>query len=121
VMNSTWGKVHHFPPFRTFKLPTSMIWLSVIALLIVWFGTDSESPIAMRANIIHALICLLMFLQCISFMLFFAHLKKKSKDLPITAIILTVLFPMVLFYLVLIIGIIDLGFELRKYLSEKEK
>lgn len=121
VMNRTTGNVHQFPPFRSFKLPKSIIWLYVIALLIVWFDTDSESAIAMGANNVYALIGLLMVLQGFSFMFFFAHLKKKSKALPITAIILTVLFPMVLFYLVLIIGIIDLGFDLRKYLSEKEK
>src|SRR5690625_6189699 len=81
VMNRTWGKVHHFPPFRTFKLPTSIIWLYVIALLIVWFGTDLESAIAIGANNVYALIGLLMVLQGILFMFFFVYLKYKSKSL----------------------------------------
>jgi uncharacterized protein YybS (DUF2232 family) len=60
-----------------------------------------------------------MLLQGLSFVAYFTHIKKFPKAFLIIAVILTFLLPFVL-YIVRILGIIDLGFNLRKRLEEKK-
>lgn len=121
IINRIEQKKYHFPAFRTFKLPLTIIWFYIAALLVVLFDNSSDSTISMIANNVYTMIGLLIAIQGLSFIFFYVHFKKRSKALPITAIVLTIFLPPVLFSLFKIIGVIDLGFGLKKNLSQNKK
>ncbi|WLR55155.1 DUF2232 domain-containing protein [Mesobacillus subterraneus] len=110
----TWG------PFRDLNLPKSILWyylIAMIAALIMqpekgtyWFWAISNLTFILQ---------MLMVLQGLSFVFYVTHIKRYPKAVPIIIIIVTFLLPFVL-YIVRILGIIDLGFDLRKRLGEKK-
>lgn len=113
-------KVPAWPPFRELNLPKSILWyylIAMIAALIMqpekgtyWFWAISNLTFILQ---------MLMVLQGLSFVFYVTHIKRYPKAVPIIVIILTFLLPFVL-YIVRILGIIDLGFDLRKRLGEKK-
>jgi len=56
----------------------------------------------------------------LSFVFYISYVKGYPNDVPIVVIVLLFLLPFIL-YIVRILGIIDLGFDLRKRLGEKKK
>lgn len=118
VLNRFYGKQLQFPPIRNFKLPIAIVWIYFIAILLSLFGQDLNDNLNLVVNNVVTLVGLLMVLQGFSFIFFFAHHKGKSNALPILSVILTILFPFLFLYLVRILGIIDIGFDLRKRLSD---
>jgi uncharacterized protein YybS (DUF2232 family) len=113
-------KVPSWPPFRELNLPKSILWyylITMIAALIMqpekvtyWFWVISNLTFILQ---------MLMVLQGISLVFYITHIKKYPKAVPIIVIVLIFLLPFVL-YIVRILGIIDLGFDLRKRLGEKK-
>lgn len=113
-------KVPNWPPFREFNLPKSILWyylFTMIAALIVqpeqgtyWFWVISNLSFILQ---------MLMVLQGVSLVFYITHLKGYPKAVPIIVLVLIFLLPFVL-YIVRILGIIDLGFDLRKRLGEKK-
>ena len=120
VINRIEKKDYRFPPFRNLRFPISLIWIYFGAFVLSIFVTDPESSFYIAIQNLFVLTGLVMAVQGFSFIFFYAHHKKMTKALPIFSIILTVLFPMLLLYLIRIIGIIDLGFGLRDRLVDKE-
>jgi uncharacterized protein YybS (DUF2232 family) len=105
-----------FPPFRNWKLPQSIVWYYLITLILMiilkpGIGTYLHWSLY---NLFYVL-QLLLVVQGFSFIYFFAHLKKWPKGLLILITVLS--FPLVNF--VRILGIIDLGFDLRQRLQRK--
>ncbi|MEH7558544.1 DUF2232 domain-containing protein, partial [Priestia megaterium] len=62
---------------------------------------------------------MLVVLQGISFIFYFSHQKGYAKAIPIVVTILALIIPIIL-QIVRILGIIDLGFNLRKQLDTKK-
>lgn len=120
VVNRLERTTFHFPPFRDLTFPVALIWIYLVALLIMLFMGDSSSTVAIAANNILTLIGLLMLLQGLSFMFFFSHHKKWSKAIPIIGLIAVLILPFLFFYLVIMLGLIDLGFGLRKRLLKDD-
>ncbi len=120
VINKIENKNYRFPPFRNLRFPISLIWIYFGAFLLSFFMAESDSSLYIAVQNLFVLVGLLMAVQGISFIFFYAHHKKMSKALPVISIILTVLFPMFFLYLIRIIGIIDLGFGLRDRLGDKK-
>ncbi|MFC4558462.1 YybS family protein [Virgibacillus kekensis] len=110
-----------FPPFRSFRLPISLVWIYFFTVIFMFFDLDQSGTLYMAVNNVQMLAGMLMALQGFSFIFYYAHLKNKSKALPIMSVILTLLFPVLLLYLVRLLGIIDIGFSLRDRLSEGKK
>ncbi|GAB2537174.1 YybS family protein [Gracilibacillus alcaliphilus] len=108
-----------FPAFRQLKFPKAMLWIYFILLVFTFFIGPEMTSIGQVAvwNLFH-MTGFLVALQGLSFIYFYAHAKKKSLALPVVAIIVTILFPVMGLYLLRILGIIDLGFELRKRMTE---
>lgn len=112
--------VPRWKPFREMTLPKSLLWyylLSMIATMVFQPEAGSYWYWAL-ANLVFIL-QFFMLLQGLSFVAYFTHMKKFPKAFLIIAVILTFLLPFVL-YIVRILGIIDLGFNLRKRLEEKK-
>ncbi|MFD2627357.1 YybS family protein [Oceanobacillus kapialis] len=110
-----------FPPFRTLRFPTSLIWVYFFALIGSFLVGDTTSFLYTGAQNILVLTGLLMTLQGFSFIFFYAHHKKMSKAIPVFSVVLTLLFPTLLLFLVRFIGIIDLGFGMRDRLAKKDE
>ena len=105
-----------FPPFRNWKLPQSIVWYYLITLILMIFTKPEIGTYLHWAlyNLFYVL-QLLLVVQGFSFIYFFAHLKKWPKGLLILITVLS--FPLV--NVVRILGIIDLGFDLRQRLQRK--
>lgn len=119
VISRLENKKMRFIPFRYLQFPIAMIWIYFIAIIMSYFIQDVNSSFGIVMNNVLTLVGLLLCLQGLSFLFYYVYAKKQSNALPIIVIILTILFPFLLLYLVRILGIIDLGFGLRKRISKK--
>ncbi|TCP20030.1 uncharacterized protein YybS (DUF2232 family) [Scopulibacillus darangshiensis] len=108
-----------WPPFREWHFPRSLIWYYLAVLIIMLLGNiQPESWLFPVVINIYYLLETVMVVQGLSFIFFFAHAKKMSKAFPIIAVVLTVFVPY-LMYIVRILGIIDLGFDMRERIKKK--
>ncbi|MBP1949440.1 YybS family protein [Virgibacillus litoralis] len=121
VINRLDSKDLGFPPFRMLRLPVSLIWIYFFALIFTFFELDPSSTLYLAVNNVMIVAGMLMTLQGLSFIFFYAHLKNKSKALPVVSVILTILFPFFFLYFVRLLGIIDIGFSLRDRISKGKK
>jgi uncharacterized protein YybS (DUF2232 family) len=112
-------KVTHWKPFRELSLPKSILWYYLFTVILSLILNPEEGSYLHTAlwNLAYILQILLV-VQGLSLVFFISHLKKLPKSFPIVATVLTLLLPLVL-YIIRILGIIDLGFELRKRLVKK--
>lgn len=106
-----------FPPFRTLRIPSGFIWVYLIVLIIEFVQMGNTTPNVGIQNAIF-LVKFFVILHGFSFIFFYAYTKKWPKGIPIVAIILALFMPVVLFF-VQLLGIIDIGFQLRDRLSPK--
>lgn len=107
-----------FPLFRSFLLPKSVLWLYFIAILISWFNLDPTTALAIIILNVTILLGALFSLQGFSFILFYAKRKKLPKIVPVLIIIVSIMILPVAIYLVRMLGIIDVGFMLRKKMDD---
>ncbi len=103
--------------FRNFKLPKGIIYYFLIALLAnLIIQPESGSYIHLALSNILFILLLLIVVQGLSFIWYFSYQKGLSKAVPILVTIAMFLMPLIL-YIVWILGIMDLGFDLRKKLN----
>ncbi|WP_406685979.1 YybS family protein [Rossellomorea vietnamensis] len=116
IMKRLGRDVPVFKPFREWKLPKSILWYYLITLVLSMILQPEKGTYAYTAliNILYVLQTL-MAVQGLSFIYFFAHLKGWSKGILVLITIISI----PLLYLVRILGIIDLGFDLRQRLQRK--
>jgi len=119
ILNRIDRRSLYFPSFTSFNLPVSLIWMYFIALLLSFFVTDTESGIYIVVMNVVTLSMLLLMIQGFSFIFFYAEHKKLSKAIPIVIVIVTFLIPGIFFLLIRILGIIDLGYSLKKRIANK--
>lgn len=120
MINRLEKKNLRFPPFRTLRFPTAIIWVYFLALVFSFFDLESSGILYSGVNNLLVLTGFLMAIQGFSFIFFYAHHKNMSKVLPVISVILTLIFPAMLLYLIRILGIIDIGFGLRDRLAKKD-
>ncbi|HZG73079.1 MAG TPA: YybS family protein [Chondromyces sp.] len=112
-------QVQQWKPFKEWQLPKSILWyylLTIVAALILPPERGTTWYIAF-VNL-SFMLQILLFIQGLSFIYFYADIKKWPKALPIFLTIFSILFSPFL-YVVRILGIIDLGFNLRQRLNQK--
>ncbi|WP_188207431.1 YybS family protein [Alkalibacillus aidingensis] len=119
VINRLEGTNYSFPAFRQFRLPSSVIWIFLLGIILTWIYTDPADTMYLAAVNLYTLPGLLIVLQGLSFIFFFTYYKNWSKAIPIITVIFFILFPFLLLYPLRILGIIDLGFQLRDRLTDK--
>ncbi|WP_338471216.1 YybS family protein [Niallia sp. XMNu-256] len=104
-------------PFRNLKLPRNILYLFILAFLAsLIFQPDSGSYFHLALSNISYILQLLIIIQGFSFITYISYQKKWPKAVPILALISIMLIPIVL-YIVWILGIIDLGLDLRNKLT----
>lgn len=114
------GKQLRFPPIRKLQFPTAIVWIYIIALLVILFENNTSSSIFIGAQNIITLTGFLMIIQGFSFLFFFVHYKKRTNVLPIVVIVISILLPL-LFYVVRVLGLIDIAFSLREQMNKSKE
>ncbi len=109
-------KLNPFPPFREITFPKSILWYYLLILLLSFVGLEKGTFGYTAFLNLFFVLQLLMVIQGLSLIYYFCHQKRVSKVVPI---VLTILTPFLL-YIIRILGIIDLGFQLRNRISEKK-
>ncbi|MDJ1474573.1 YybS family protein [Bacillus sp. LS15-K4] len=117
ISGSVLRKLKHevipWPKFKDIQLPKSIVWYYVIFILLSTFiKVEPTSYLYMVFSNLYVIFALLLVLQGLTFIAFIAHSKGFTKGVPIISFIVCMFIPM-LFPLVTILGIIDLGISLR--------
>ncbi|PGQ46038.1 YybS family protein [Bacillus thuringiensis] len=122
ISGSVLKKLKHdiipWPKFKDLQLPKSIVWYYVIFILLATFiKVDPTSYLHMVFSNLYVIFTLLLVLQGLTFISFLAYRKGFTKGVPIISFIVCMFIPM-LFPLVTILGIIDLGISLRSKIGE---
>ncbi|HDR8113368.1 TPA: YybS family protein [Bacillus cereus] len=122
ISGSVLKKLKHdiipWPKFKDLQLPKSIVWYYVIFILLATFiKVDPTSYLHMIFSNLYVIFALLLVLQGLTFISFLAYRKGFTKGVPIISFIVCMFIPM-LFPLVTILGIIDLGISLRSKIGE---
>ncbi|OOZ87467.1 YybS family protein [Bacillus cereus] len=117
ISGSVLRKLKHdvipWPKFKDIQLPKSIVWYYVIFILLSTFiKVEPTSYLHMVFSNLYVIFALLLVLQGLTFIAFLAYSKGFTKGVPIISFIACMFIPM-LFPLVTILGIIDLGISLR--------
>lgn len=110
----------HWVPFRMWQMPKSIIWIYLIVLFAGWFGIEKDTPLYTAVLNIDVILEILLAIQGFSFIYYYAHMRKFPLIVPITLTLLAGIFGFLLLQMVRILGIIDLGFNLRKKIDQKK-
>lgn len=107
-------KIASWRPFRNLQLPKSILWIYLITLLSSMLFKPEEGSFLFLAIVNLAFILQwLMVLQGLALIYYYSETKKLPKAVPVMFTIGVLLLSQLL-YIVRILGIIDLGFDLRK-------
>ncbi|WP_422117982.1 YybS family protein [Bacillus thuringiensis] len=122
ISGSVLKKLKHdiipWPKFKDLQLPKGIVWYYVIFILLATFiKVDPTSYLHMVFSNLYVIFALLLVLQGLTFISFLAYRKGFTKGVPIISFIVCMFIPM-LFPLVTILGIIDLGISLRSKIGE---
>ncbi|WP_216831643.1 YybS family protein [Alkalihalobacterium elongatum] len=113
VVKRFFPNIPPLPPFREWTFPKSFLWYYLIVSIVVLIGVPETSFIYIVLINLFPLLGFVMVIQGLSFLFYYCYVKGVPKVVPIIITVFTLLLPMFLF-LIRILGIIDLGFELRK-------
>lgn len=102
-----------FPKFRNLRFPTAILWIYLLAMILILFQGEQDGTLVVALQNVMMLTGLFMAIQGFSFIFFISHHKNISIAIPIVLVVVTLIFAPLLFPLVRILGIIDLGFGLR--------
>jgi uncharacterized protein YybS (DUF2232 family) len=113
-------RVEKWKSFKEISLPKSILYYFLLTLLVNMLMNPEEGSFWYMAIInMTYILQFLMILQGYTFMFYYFDKKGFSKAISITIAIISFLIPIFL-YIVGILGIIDLGFDLRKGFNKKE-
>lgn len=99
--------------FKDMRLPKSMVWYYLLTLLLMLIQPEKGSFLSLVQTSAFQILFILVLIQGFSFIFYYCHEKNISKVVPIFAVVLTSLFPPI-GVIVRIIGIADIGFDLRE-------
>lgn len=104
--------------FKDMRLPKSMVWYYLLTLLLMLIQTEKGSFLWLVQTSAFQILFILVLIQGFSFLFYYCHEKNISKAVPIFVVVLTVFFPPI-GVIVRIIGIADIGFDLREKVKNK--
>ncbi|KAB3542625.1 YybS family protein [Bacillus safensis] len=104
--------------FKDMRLPKSMVWYYLLTLLLMLIQTEKGSFLWLVQTSAFQILFILVLIQGFSFLFYYCHEKNISKAVPIFAVVFTVFFPPI-GVIVRIIGIADIGFDLREKVKNK--
>ena len=110
-------EVKPFPPLRELVLPKSLLWYYLVVIILSLMSLEEGTTFYIAIVNLSFILMILMTIQGFSFLFYFFSTKGMSKAIPITILIISFLMPPLL-YIIRMIGIIDIGFDLRKRLQK---
>jgi uncharacterized protein YybS (DUF2232 family) len=102
-----------FKPFREFRLPAGFMWFFLIVMILSFFQLKQSSFLYTAVFNLTYVFQVLLIVQGFAAIFYFSHLKKFSKAVPITVMIASIIIQP-LIYIVLLIGIVSIGFFNRR-------
>jgi uncharacterized protein YybS (DUF2232 family) len=105
--------VPKWKPFRDWSFPKSFVWYYLAVIVLLMTDPEKGSALFVAGWNLFYLLEFILVIQGLSVIFYFFWKKNKSKAIPIVIVIFTFIIPVFL-YVVRILGIIDLGFDLRK-------
>ncbi|WP_377887221.1 YybS family protein [Alkalihalobacillus sp. R86527] len=99
-----------FKPIREWAFPKSFLWYYLVVTILMMVGLEEGSAAYVASINVYSVLNALIFVQGLAVIYFYSH----KKGWPIAVPILLTFLGFALTSLVVIIGIIDLGFELRR-------
>ncbi|MFB5663502.1 YybS family protein [Alteribacillus sp. HJP-4] len=110
-----------FPPFREWNFPRSLLWYYLITSIIFYIGMEEEgSPLFIVVWNLFPLLETAMAIQGFSVVFYYCYKKSITKAVPIIMLISGLVLPIILLF-ARILGIIDLGFHLKKRMETDKK
>ncbi|NEU32638.1 DUF2232 domain-containing protein [bacterium LRH843] len=120
VLRRLGHEVNPLPPFRTWQFPKSFLWYYIIVLVIAMVGAEEGTMMYMAILNLFPLLEIALTVQGFAFIFYYCYHKKVTKALPVLLIISAVVIAPLL-HIIRILGIIDLGFDLRKRIKSQRK
>ncbi|MFC7395101.1 YybS family protein [Scopulibacillus cellulosilyticus] len=109
-----------WPPFREWRFPRSLIWYFLAALIIELFGHLEPNQWLFTVVVnVYAILELVVMIQGFAFIFYLCYAKNIHTSVPIIVVIISLLTGPILLYIIRVLGIIDLGFDLRARLKKK--
>lgn len=107
------NEIPYFPPFREWGFPQVFIWYYLAVLMLGFVGFEPGTPVYLAVQNALPALQLIVAIQGMAVVFYYFHHKRKSVIWPFLVLFLVFLLPIFL-QLIRILGIIDLGFNLRK-------
>ncbi|MGY4688232.1 YybS family protein [Salibacterium sp. K-3] len=120
VMRRMKMEVEEFPPLREWNFPRSLLWYYLIVSIIYWVGVEEGTAMETVTWNLFPLLETAMALQGFTVIFHYCYIKSVPKSIPVLIMIFGLILPFVLL-LARILGIIDLGFQLKKRLESDTK
>jgi uncharacterized protein YybS (DUF2232 family) len=102
-----------WPPFRDVTLPKHLLWYYLLVLITTFLPLEKGTFAYITVVNMYYLLQLLFMMQGFSFLYYVSDRKRVPKGFVVAGTLFCFFLPFLL-YLIAILGIIDLGFELRK-------
>jgi uncharacterized protein YybS (DUF2232 family) len=102
----------NWKPFRYWSFPKSIIWYYLATILIYLTDPEQGSALFIVTMNLYLVLEIILAVQGLAFIYFYFWKKNKGKTIPVLITISLFIIP-IGFYVVRILGIIDLGFDLR--------
>ncbi|MCF6139101.1 YybS family protein [Pseudalkalibacillus berkeleyi] len=99
-------------PFRNWSFPRSIMWYYLATILVFFTNPEEGSALYIVTMNLYLVLEIILVIQGLAFIYFYFWKKGKGKTFPVLITISLFIIPLG-FYLVRILGIIDLGFDLR--------
>lgn len=110
--------VPKFAPFKDMRLPRSILWYYLIVLSISLFvSPETGSTLYVIIMNFSIVLWILFVMQGISLLFYYIHEKQLPNMLKVVVVILSI----PLYTFIMLIGILDLGFNIRSYITGKNQ
>ena len=112
-------EVKSLPPIRNWSFPKSLLWYYLIVTIIFMTGPEQGTILFIITINLFKVLEIIMTIQGFSFIFFYFHINKRTLTMPVVIVIISLFMPFLL-NIIRILGIIDLGFNLRKRMKDPQ-
>ncbi|WP_416148044.1 YybS family protein [Salipaludibacillus sp. HK11] len=108
--------VVRFPPLREWGFPKAFIWYYLFTYIFILIGVEEGSPMFTVLANLTPILDMVMVIQGFALVFYYFYQKRLNVAIPVILVVISFLFP-IFHHIVRILGIIDLGFDLRKRMN----
>lgn len=119
ILNKRKHKIEKFPPLRDWGFPKVFIWYYLFTYLFIIIGVEEGTAMFIIVANLTPILDSVMVIQGFAFVFYYFSQKRLNITFPVILIVISFLFPIFL-HIVRILGIIDLGFDLRKRMNAEK-